>query len=277
MIRSARLALAAALAILAPAANAEAPPKTVSIGGASFVDSLGFLSPRRWFTSHGWSNGAHQDCVWSRGNVRIVDDALTLSLDEALPAETKDVKRKYACAEVQTRELYGYGTYEVRMRAAAGPGLVSAFFTFSGPQQNANRPHDEIDIEHIGKNPRLVQLNHFASGKSAKGFDADIGVDGTASAVDYAFEWLPDTIRWYVNGRLVHEADRAKGAAIPSHPGKICLSLWNGAGEGMRAWLGTFSYPGRPLTARFERVAFTRRGDPCQFPESIVCKRGRLP
>lgn len=263
----------ALLVSMVPAAMAETPPKASAvIGGASFVDGLDHLSRLRWFISDGWSNGAHQDCVWSRHKVRIVDNALTLSLDEALPLETKHVQRKYACAEIQSRELYGYGTYEVRMRAARGPGLVSAFFTFTGPAQGTNRPHDEIDIEHLGKSPRLVQLNHFAKGKSAKGFDAEIGLDGTERAIDYAFEWLPDSIRWFVDGRLVHEAHRAKGAAIPSHPGKICLSLWNGTGDGMRAWLGQFSYPGRPITARFERVAFTRQGDPCQFPDSVVCR-----
>ena len=49
--------------------------------------------------------------------------------------------------------------YEVRMRAAAAtPGVVSAFFTFMRP------PHDELDIEFVGKHPKQVQLNYFVNG-----------------------------------------------------------------------------------------------------------------
>jgi endo-1,3-1,4-beta-glycanase ExoK len=91
--------------------------------------------------------------------------------------------------------------------------------------------------------------------------------------VDYAFEWTPETIRWFVNGRPVHAVERASGNNIPTTSGKLYLSIWSGQGADSRAWLGTFDYPGRPLVATIERIAFTRLGDRCQFPESIVCAR----
>ena len=40
--------------------------------------------------------------------------------------------RPYTCAELQTREFYGYGTYEVRMRSAAALGTVSVVFYVHG-------------------------------------------------------------------------------------------------------------------------------------------------
>jgi endo-1,3-1,4-beta-glycanase ExoK len=148
---------------------AEPKPVLAGLAGTSFVDTFTRVLPQRWLASHGWSNGDHQGCVWSRRNVRVLESGLSLIIDEATPAETKDVYRRYACAELQSHGRYGFGTYEVRMRAAAGAGLVTAFFTFTGPPHGADRPHDEIDVEHLGKSPRLVQLNHFASGKTGVG------------------------------------------------------------------------------------------------------------
>ena len=88
---------------------------------------------------------------------------------------------------------------------------------------------------------------------------------------DYAFEWLPDVMRWFANGRLIYEVKKEGNAPFPVEPGKIHLSIWSGAPRRTR-WLGPFVYPG-PLTARFEHVAFTEVGKPCQFPASVVCAR----
>src|SRR3546814_12620976 len=60
----------------------------------------------------------------------------------------------------------------------------------------------------------------------------------------YAFEWRPDSIRWFVDGRQVHEETGQRGP-LPSTPGKIFLHAW--AGKNLDGWLGRVSYPGRPL------------------------------
>ena len=43
---------------------------------------------------------------------------LRLGFEQA--ARPKD--RDYVCGEIQTNKRFGYGTYEARMKAAAGPG-----------------------------------------------------------------------------------------------------------------------------------------------------------
>ena len=73
---------------------------------------------------------------------------------------------------------------------------------------------------------------------------------------------------------LVREAKRIEGKPFTTLPGKLYISLWSG-GDGLNAWLGKFSYPGAPLVARYEYIAYTKLGDDCQFPESIVCKVGK--
>jgi endo-1,3-1,4-beta-glycanase ExoK len=178
--------------------------------------------------------------------------------------------RQFTCGELQSNAYYGYGTYEVRAQAAAGKGLVSAFFSYTGPPHG--RPHDEIDFEFLGKEPGEVFLNYFVNGKSHSQ-TVKLGFDATAAMHDYAFEWSPDAVRWYADGRLIREVKASDGKAIPVTSQRIYVSLWNRTGADQEAWLGRFAYPDRPLRAAFEYIAFTPMGAPCHFPESLVCKR----
>lgn len=193
--------------------------------------------------------------------------------DPAAPPEKPP--RRYSCAEIQTKQVYGYGTYEVRMRPAIGAGTVSAFFTYIGPPIAKGKPHDEIDIEYLGKDTHEVQFNFFQDGKSAGGKLHQFGYNAASRMTDLAFVWQPDSIRWYVNGQFVFELRDTPEKPLPSEPSKIYLSLWSGQGRDMVAWLGAFDESVLPIEASYEHVAFTRAGDGCQFPGSIVCKAAR--
>ena len=271
-IRRACLATALLLPVLPAAAGDEPAQPARSApafrGGGSFVETFTSLGDRRWYVSDGWVNGDHQRCTWSRQRVQIpATGALTLTLSDS---PYKD--RAFSCAEIQTKERYGYGTYEVRMRAGAASGLVSAFFTYNGAEDGDRRTNDEIDFEFLGKDTTGVQLNYFTGGTGQHETIEALGFDASTTMADYALEWLPDRLRWSVNGRLLREVRAAPDRPIPSHPGKIMLSIWMGQGADFVSWLGPASYPGRPITATFERVAFTKLGDPCGFKGSIVCR-----
>lgn len=259
------LAIVLSLATWSAAAQDSSSQKT----GKSFVDRFATLDSKRWYISHGWANGPHQNCTWIDANVRV-EGSVALSLTDKPSAD-----RPYTCAEIQTREFHGYGTYEVRMRSVAAPGTVSAFFTFTGSPHGAQRPHDEIDFEFLGKSPTQVFLNYFARGRKHEQY-VQLPFDATAAANDFAFEWTAEGIRWFANGRLIREELASKGADLPTTPQKIYLSIWNGTGADQEAWLGRFAYPGHPLVATYEYVAFTRMGETCQFPTSIVCKKPDL-
>jgi endo-1,3-1,4-beta-glycanase ExoK len=175
--------------------------------------------------------------------------------------------RDHVCGEIQTRKRYGYGTYEIRMKAAAGSGLNTGFFTYIG--ETDKQPHDEIDFEVLGKDPTKVQLNQFVAGKDV-GEHKLVPVLGGADQDfhDYAFVWEKDRIRWYVDGQMLGEAtDPAK---IPSHPAKIFVSLWGS--DTLKSWMGPFADLGGPAEAKVDRIAFTAIGDKCQFPQSVACK-----
>ena len=241
---------------------------------ASFFEAFDRFNPGRWFVSNGWTNGAHQNCTWSAKNFRVSGGALELTLrkngEGDAPPEKATEARDYSCGELQTHKTYGYGTYEFRASAAAAPGLVSAFFTYVGPTPNEQKPHDEIDFEFLGKDMRAVQLNYFGAAQGHNEFMAPLGFDASETMANYAFEWRPDSIRWFINGKLVHETRAEADKPFPKTPGKIFLSLW--ASDTLEAWLGKFAYPGKPLVARFDWLAFTKTGESCQFPESVLCQ-----
>jgi len=230
--------------------------------GKSFVETFDRLDTQRWYISDGWSNGDHQNCTWSAKQVSVAGGKLRLGF-----AKQDYKERQHVCGEVQTRGRFGYGAFEVRMKAVAGSGLNTGFFTYIGPVDK--QPHDEIDFEVLGKDPSKVQVNQYVNGKSvgsAKLADVTGGADKDFH--DYAFVWEKDRIAWYVDGKLVDEAtDPAK---LPSHASKIFLSLWGS--DTLTSWMGSFKEPGAPVAAEVDRVAYTALGDPCQFPESIVCK-----
>src|SRR3546814_5031761 len=85
---------------------------------------------------------------------------------------------------------------------------------------SSDLPHDEIDFEFLGKSPRQVQVNYYTARKGGHETMIDLGFDASEDFHTYAFEWRPDSIRWFVDGRQVHEETGQRGP-LPSTPGKI--------------------------------------------------------
>ncbi len=244
------------LLVLAPTAAAAQEGAT----GASFVETFDKLDTSFWFVSDGWNNGPHQNCTWSKSQVSVAGGLLTLTFDQK-----KTGDRDYACGEIQTRKRYGYGTYEVRMKAATGSGLNSAFFSYIGPADQ--KPHDEIDFEVLGRDTSKVQVNQYVSGKG--GNEALVDVPGGADTGfnDYAFVWEKDRLRFFVNGEMAHEVTDA--TKLPVNAQKIFMSLWGT--DTLKDWMGNFAFSS-PARMQIEQVAFTAAGDKCQFENSLVCK-----
>ncbi|MCO5065954.1 MAG: family 16 glycosylhydrolase [Rhizobiaceae bacterium] len=226
----------------------------------SFVDDFSNFQRSRWYVSDGWSNGDYQNCTWSSKMIKIADGVLTLSFDERPYKE-----RNFSCAEVQTKQLFSYGTFEARLKTDSGAGLNNAFFTFIGPQNG--KPHDEIDFEAITKDTSRIEVNTYVDGKPHHGGKIDVPGGTDKEFNDYAIVWEPDQIRWFVNGQLVKTA---ASDILPKEPQKIFFSIWGS--DTMKDWMGDFSFPGRRLNMLVDRVAYTELGADCQFPESVACK-----
>ncbi|MEL6681963.1 MAG: family 16 glycosylhydrolase [Pseudomonadota bacterium] len=231
--------------------------------GASFFDDFETLDTRLWGVSDGWVNGDWQNCMWSKENLIVSDGMLSLTF-----ANSPNDKRAYTCGEIQSRHVYGYGTYEARFRTGTGSGLNAAFFTYIGPHHG--KPHDEIDFEVLLRDTDAVSLNTYVSGAPKNGQRVSLPQPAEDRFVSYAFIWEETGIRWYVNGELMHQTP--PGAELPVNDQKIYASLWGS--DSFPNWMGRFAVPERDVTMLVDWIAFTALGEPCQFPQSQVCRDG---
>ena len=134
------------------------------------------------------------------------------------------------------------------MKAIKNDGVVSSFFTYTGPSDN--NPWDEIDIEILGKDTTKVQFNYFTDSKGNHEYLYDLGFDASEDFHDYAFEWHKDKIVWFVDGKEAYTATEN----IPVTESKIMMNAW--CGTGVDSWLKPFDDSKMPLTAEYKSISF---------------------
>lgn len=190
----------------------------------------------------GWSNGGMFNCTWRASNVWFSDGKMNLKIDW-------DSNGGYSGGEYRTNDTFGYGMYDVSLKAIKNDGVVTSFFTYTGPTDGT--VWDEIDIEILGKDTTKVQFNYYTNGVGGHEYLYDLGFDASKGFHQYGFLWLPGSITWYVDGKAVYTATRD----IPSTPGKIMMNVWPGIG--VDDWLKP--YNGRTgLVAQYDWASFTQ-------------------
>lgn len=252
------LAGASAIALSSVASFSPPPPPTPPVTGPGkpFVDEFSSLDQSIWSVSDGWSNGAYMVNDWRKAQSRF-GNGLVLALEDR-PGGIN----RYASGEVQSRKTYGHGYYEATMQAASGSGIISGFFTYTGPP--FGKPWNEIDVEILGKNTREATLSYYYNGESlshvvALTFDAATGLH------HYAFDWQPEYIRWYVDGDLVHEVDGSK-LPLPNEAQKIMVHLWGT--DSIKEWAGPFDARAVPTRMSFGCIAYSDNR-----PSTDKCRR----
>ena len=192
--------------------------------------------------SDGWTNGNPFDCGWTKNNTSFDNGVLNLTIDKDSSGQYN-----YTGAEYRSLEHYHYGYYETSMKAIKNDGVVSSFFTYTGPSEN--NPWDEIDVEVLGKDTTKVQFNYYTNGVGNHEYMYDLGFDASEGYHTYGFDWQKDSITWYVDGKAVYTAT----SNIPSTAGKIMMNVWPGIG--VNDWLKPFDGK-TPLTASYEWVTY---------------------
>ncbi len=200
---------------------------------SGFVSRSDDLGSEKWYISKYENQADWIDTAWSRDAVYydIEDEAIVLNL---YPAEDGTVKR-FEGGEVQRTGHTSFGRYEVVMIAARGEGVISSFFTYTGPHFDA--PHDEIDFEFLGGDTTQVLLGMFTNGERLSVRSVSLGFDAADEPHLYAFEWLPDSLTWYADGRELLRVT-SQEAPIPSNPQKIFANIWV-SGEEHNDWSGS--------------------------------------
>lgn len=178
-----------------------------------------------WDTAFEW-----MAISFRRGNVAYGPDGLRLTTR----ISHNDVA-DYTSSEFQRVGFYGYGRYEVIMKASNAPGVISSFFVYTG--DDMGDPHDEIDFELLGRAPGQVHLNYYSNDATSPS-DVDLGFDASAAPHLYAFEWSASAIVWYVDGREVRRVAGGPGVRIPTTTGRIMASVW-AANRKVAEWAGT--------------------------------------
>ncbi|MFB5761835.1 beta-glucanase [Paenibacillus medicaginis] len=224
-----------------------------SAAGA-FNEPLNAVNNDRFYTSDGWGNGEDFGVFWQADNIEFNNGIMALKLDKSnCPAGCNG--KPYASGEYATNEdTYGYGRVEARMKVAKGTGLVTSLFTYSDPTgQGLN---DEIDIEILGKDTTKLETNYYTDGVGEHSTVINLGFDASLAFHTYAFEWSPTSIKWYVDGKLVHTENGSRGK-LPSRPGHIMVNFWAGANDAAKYWTGDFVYPGSPVRAYYDYIKYT--------------------
>ena len=205
---------------------------------------------KRFEIANGWTNGNMFDCTWRMSNITFEDGLMKMSID----SDGEDASPKWSGAEYRSWDFFSYGLFEVRMKPIKNDGVVSSFFTYTGPSDN--NPWDEIDIEFLGRDTSKMQLNYFTNGVGNHEYLHDLGFDASEEFHTYGFEWLPDSITWFVDGQAIHTATDD----IPSTPSKLMMNVW--PGTGVDSWLKAFD-GNVPLTAEYDWIRVTQY----EFPE----------
>lgn len=218
-------------------ADAEAPGLTAPPANTGRVANDGFIID----FAQGFDRVTHVIAKWDidsdwmatsyrADNVRFGADGLTL---HAVRAKTNIAD--YTSGEFQRSGFYGYGRYEVVMKASDAPGIVSSFFSYAG--EDMGDPHDEIDFELLGRSTRQVHLNFFSNGVTSPA-DVDLWFDASAGDHLYAYEWSPTAIMWYVDGVEVRRVVASADVRIPTATGRMMASVW-AANRKVAEWAGT--------------------------------------
>lgn len=208
-----------------------------------FAEEFNSFNTRSWSKANGWTNGGMFNCTWRSSNVNFYNGNMELTINR----DTQGGSRPYAGGEYRSNDTFGYGLYQTNMKPAKNTGIVTSFFTYTGPSDNT--PWDEIDIEFLGKDTTKVQFNYYTNGVGNHEYIYNLGFDASRSYHTYAFNWQRNFIAWLVDGKEVYRAYNN----IPSHPGKIMMNIW--PGTGVDSWLGAYN-GATPIKAYYNWMAY---------------------
>ncbi|MBZ2196503.1 golvesin C-terminal-like domain-containing protein [Occultella gossypii] len=162
------------------------------------------LDTSAWY----YREGEKAECMNRPENVSVADGLMHIALvaDDSFGPD-------YTCGGVISQEWFGYGYYETRAQLWGDQGFHSAFWTtglsdampdtpdYRGPNNRIN----EIDGFEIDSHApdRIAHHSHwFVPHHVGNQGGLYTGPDSSDGYHTYGFEWLPDQIRYFVDGEL---------------------------------------------------------------------------
>ena len=218
-----------------------------------------------FFPSNGWDNGDPFNVTWSKKNVKYEDGVAKLFITEK---DDKDAKVPFYGGELRSKDHYHYGDYEITMKVEPKKGTCTSFFVYTGPSEydeNGNpNPHDEVDIEFLGKDTTHVQFNFFVNGKGGNEHMYDLGFDASEDFHTYGFRWTESYITWYVDGVPVYRVDETSNKPLPKTPGRMMTNYWCGT-KNAELWMGKYDAPKDGEASEYKSISTS--AEPIVAPE----------
>jgi beta-glucanase (GH16 family) len=208
-------------------------------------DHFDAIDSSRWKkATHTWNSNLVQ---FVQENVTFQNGTMRLHLKNQ-----KSEKKDYTGAEYRTNEKYLYGRFVVRAKFPTGSGIVSSFFTFRDPP---DPEWQEIDVEVLGKDTSSVQFTHHwgippQSTYNAETFKLDFTTDSDFH--EYAFEWIPGRITWFVDGEAMYTATDVN---VPHLAQEIMMNIWINNNPD---WAGDLDVSALPTYAEYDYVKYYR-------------------
>ncbi len=208
----------------------------------------------------GWVNEELQEYMDSKDNIVLKGSSLLIR-----PVKTvhEDGGVSYTSGRITTqyKHDFTYGLFEARLKVPKGKGYLPAFWLMTTDEERYGQWPEcgEIDImEIMGQDTRTQYgtIHYGLPHEQAQGRLTLYTGDFAEEFHTFALEWMPGVLRWFVDGRLFHEASQWYSAgddgvrkAFPApfnHDMYIILNLAVGG-----SWVG---YPDE--TTDFENAVF---------------------
>ena len=158
--------------------------------------------------------------------------------------------------EIRTFESYNYGRFEVKMKPALGNGYVSSFFTYHDfwetPYGSWETYINEIDIEFTGNLNNSIQFTTHHPGNWSLTHINDLNFNPFDDYHDYAFEWTPTYVKWFVNGVEVYSQTEDVVDDLV-YPHKIMMNIWSAIYED---WVGEWDPSTLPVKSYYDYVKY---------------------
>lgn len=164
--------------------------------------------------------------IFTPDNIKVNSQGVTqLTLREQTTAV-----RSFTSAAIVTQQKFLFGKFIAKLKPSNVPGLVTGMFL------HRNSPHQEIDIEFLGKDTTKMLVNVFYN-PGLEGTKLEYGYRGTPVLINlgfdaakefhqYEIEWHESFLRWYVDGHVVYERVQWNPTPIPNLPMEFNVNIW---------------------------------------------------
>ena len=194
--------------------------------------------------------------IFTPDNVEIdSQDVTQLTLREQTTAV-----RLFTSAAIVTQQKLLFGKFAAMLKPTNAQGLVTGMFLYR------DSPHQEIDIEFLGKDTTKMLVNVFYN-PGLEGTKLEYGYRGTPVLIDlgfdaskefhqYEIEWHENILRWHVDGHVVYERVQWDPTPIPNLPMEFNVNIWYSRSKGLA---GEIDHTKLPTHSKIKSIQIMNR------------------